>query len=103
MTVVQRLAFGWWHVAAVLVESAVVEPVDPFQGGHFDLVDSAPRPERLDQFGLVETVDRLGQGVVKELPVAPIEASMPASINRSVNAIDVYWVCSIGRCNTGLL
>jgi hypothetical protein len=47
----------------VLVETSVIEPVDPFQGGDLDVVDGAPRPSAFDQFGLVEAVDRLGQGV----------------------------------------
>lgn len=56
--------FGGWDVAAVLVEAAVVEPVDPLCGGEFDLVDVLPWTAGLAQFGLVEPVDRLGQGVV---------------------------------------
>lgn len=34
--------FGWWDVVAVFV-AAVVAPVDPFQGGDFDVVGGAPR------------------------------------------------------------
>lgn len=52
------------HVSAVPMKAAVVEPVDPFGGGQLDLLDRAPRLTRLDQLGLVEPVDRLGQSVV---------------------------------------
>lgn len=42
----------------------VVEPVNPFGGGELDLVCVAPRTPGFDQLGLVEAVDRLGEGVV---------------------------------------
>ena len=43
-----------------------VLPVDPAEGGEFDVVDGPPRPVAgtADQFGFVERVDGLGQGVV---------------------------------------
>ena len=31
------------------------------------------------------------------------EFPIPSSISREVNAIEVYWASSTGRCNTGLL
>ena len=61
------LELGGWEVAAVLVEAAVVEPVDPLGGGDLDVVDALPGPSRLDQLGLVEAVDRLGEGVVERV------------------------------------
>ena len=42
----------------------MVEPVDPFGGGQFDFLDGAPGLAGLDQLGLVQPIDRLGQGVV---------------------------------------
>jgi hypothetical protein len=36
LTVVEGFVFGWRQVAAVLVQAAVVEPVDPLEGGDFD-------------------------------------------------------------------
>ena len=45
-------------------EPAMVEPVDPLQGGVFDLVDALPRAAPADQFGLVQPDDGLGQRVV---------------------------------------
>jgi len=38
-----------------------------------------------------------------ESPIVPIEAFRPASTRRSVYRIEVYWLGSTGRCNTGLL
>lgn len=42
----------------------MVEPIDPFQRGELDLFEISPGPVPADDLGLVETVDRLGQGVV---------------------------------------
>jgi hypothetical protein len=64
LSVVGRFQFDRWDVAAVLVEAVVVEPVDPFGGGQFDFFDGAPGLAGFDQLGLVEAVDRLGEGVV---------------------------------------
>ena len=40
-------------VAAVLEQAGGVEPVDPFCGGVFDLVDAAPQALVSDDLGLV--------------------------------------------------
>src|SRR5689334_17504919 len=66
-SVVGGLELGWRDVAAVLVEAAVVEPVDPFGGGDLDVVGGLPGAARLDQFGLVEAVDRLSEGVIERV------------------------------------
>ena len=42
--VVGVLEFDRWDVAAVLEQAAGVEPVDPFGGGVFDLVDWCQGP-----------------------------------------------------------
>jgi hypothetical protein len=36
VSVERVLEFGWWDVAAVLVQAPVVVAVDPFGGGEFD-------------------------------------------------------------------
>ena len=64
LRVVGCLQIDGWDVAAVLVEAAVVKPVDPFGGGQFDLLDGAPRLSGFDQLGFVQPVDRLGQSVI---------------------------------------
>ena len=46
-TVVGVLELGWWDVAAELVETAVIEPVDPFGGGDLDGVPGPPVPRGL--------------------------------------------------------
>ena len=64
LSVIGCLQIDGWDVAAVFVEAAVVEPVDPFGGGQFDLLDGAPRLSGFDQLGFVQPVDRLGQRVI---------------------------------------
>ncbi|MGF7122735.1 hypothetical protein J2X34_003159 [Rhodococcus sp. BE178] len=71
IAVVEGLELGWRQVAAVLVESTVVEPVDPFESGDFDLVNGPPKAPRRDQLGLVEAVDRLREGIVVAVPGGP--------------------------------
>ena len=64
LSVVGRLQFDGRDVAAVLVEAVVVEPVNPFGGGHFDVLDGASRLVWFDQLGLVQAVDGFGECVV---------------------------------------
>jgi hypothetical protein len=42
----------------------MVEPVHPFQGRELDGVEVLPRPTPMDDLGLVEPVDGLGERVV---------------------------------------
>ena len=61
---VGSFGFGRRDVADGLEETSVVEPVDPFQRGELDGFEGAPWSASMDDLGLVEAVDRLGQGVV---------------------------------------
>lgn len=45
-------------------QTPVVEPIDPSEGGHFQILHVAPRALTMDQLGIVETVNRLSEGVV---------------------------------------
>lgn len=49
----------------------MVPPVDPAEGGEFDVVDGPPGALHGDQFGFVERVDRLGHGVVVGVALGP--------------------------------
>ena len=62
--VVALLGFGRRDVADGLQEPPVVEPIHPFEGGELDRLERSPRSTPLDDFGLVEAIDRLGQRVV---------------------------------------
>ena len=42
LSVIGCLQIDGWDVAAVFVEAAVVEPVDPFGGGQLDLLNGPP-------------------------------------------------------------
>ena len=42
----------------------MVEPVDVLEGGVLDVVEVLPRRPFVDEFCLVQTDDRLGEGVV---------------------------------------
>ncbi len=55
--------FGWGDVADGLQKPSMVEPVDPLQGGEFNRFEAAPRSAPMDDLGLVEAVDRFGEGV----------------------------------------
>ena len=79
---------------------AIVEPVHPLEGCELDGLEVAPRASSMDDFSLVETVDRFGEGVVVESPTLPTEGSIPASASRSVYLIETYWADSSGRRNT---
>ena len=58
------LGFGWRDVANRAEKSAVVEPVDPFEGREFHSFRRAPRPATPDHLSLQETVDAFCKGVV---------------------------------------
>jgi hypothetical protein len=61
--VVGGLELGRWDLPDGLQEPAVVEPVDPLQGGVLDLLQARPGAASADELGLVQADDRLGQGV----------------------------------------
>ena len=64
LSVVVGFVFGWWDVSDGFEDALVVEPVDPFEGGVFDVVESVPRFTAVNDFDLVEAVDRLGHCIV---------------------------------------
>jgi hypothetical protein len=70
LIVVDGLVLGRRAAAACGVKPPMVEPVDVLQGGRFQLVEAAPRPVPLDQFGLVEAVHGLGECVVVRISFA---------------------------------
>ena len=47
-----------------LEQAIVVEPVHSFQGHVFEGLESAPRTAAVDDLGLEQPADRLGQGFV---------------------------------------
>ena len=61
---VVRLGLGRRDVADGFQQPLVVEPGHPFQRRQFHRLAGLPRPAPVDDFGLEQAVDRLGQRVV---------------------------------------
>ena len=71
MTVVDLFELGRRDVAVGFEEAAVVEPVDPFEGGVFEVVEAAPGAAVADELCFVEPDDRLGESVVVGVALRP--------------------------------
>lgn len=67
LTVVDLFVFRGCQVVAGAVQASVVVPVDPFQGGEFDVVETTPRAAVVDQFGLEQANFGFGQSVVQRV------------------------------------
>ena len=68
---VSCFGFSGRHVSDWLEEAAVVEPLDPFEGGELDGFKRAPWSTSADHLGLVEAVDALRQSIVITVADAP--------------------------------
>ena len=82
MPVVVCLSLGRRDVADGLQQSVVVEPGHPFERREFQRRLGLPGRPAMDQFGLVEAVDGLGQCVVVAVALAATDGSTPASAKR---------------------
>ena len=60
----------WRDVSDGAQQAPVVEPIDPAEGGHFQILHVAPRTLTMNELGFVEPVDRFSQGVVIRIPDA---------------------------------
>ena len=65
----------------------MVEPVHPVEGGELDGFQRAPRSAPPDDLGLVEAVDRLGQGVVVAVADAA-DRGLDAGIGEALGVAD---------------
>ena len=82
--VVGGFRFGQGYVADRLQQTAMIEPIDPFERGVLYGFERPPRPAPVDDLGFVEAVDRLGASVVVTSPTLPTDGTRPASARRSV-------------------
>ena len=64
LTVVVLFQLCRRDLADLVVDAAVVEPVDVGEGGPFDVLDVPPWALAVDEFGLVEPVEALGEGII---------------------------------------
>src|SRR3954451_6955650 len=62
------LGLGGRDVADRPEETAIVEPVDPFESGELDRFKAAPGAAPVDHLGFVEAVDGFGEGIVVAVP-----------------------------------
>jgi hypothetical protein len=71
LTVVDGFVLCRRDVTDRAVQSAFVPPGHPLEGRQLDLLGASPRAAATDQLGLVQPVDRLGQGVVVPVALGP--------------------------------
>jgi len=64
LTEVDVLELCWRDVAEFSKQAAVVEPVDPFEGGELEVVETLLRAFVANQFGLVQPEHDFGRGVI---------------------------------------
>ncbi len=95
LSVVGALVFGGGQV----VQSGVVVPVDPFHERVLDLGEGFERPLPVDDLGLEQPDDRLGQRVVIRIPTDPMDAKSPCRARDSVDFTELYSAGSIGGSN----
>ena len=67
MTVEDLIVLDRGQVVAGGVQPPVVVPVDPLQGGQFDVVEPLPGPVAADELGLEEPDAGLGRRVVQRV------------------------------------
>ena len=58
------LCFCRWHIPDWLEQTAVVEPIHPFERGKFDCLEVSPRTTPVNDLSFIEAIDGLCQGVV---------------------------------------
>ena len=78
------LELGRREVANGLQEPAVIEPVDPLQGGVLDVVEALPGPRRRISSVLYSPMIVSARALSNESPREPTEVTAPASASRSV-------------------
>ena len=66
------LNFGRRAVLQRGMDPHVIEPIDPAEGGEFEIVSAFPGSFPVDELGLVEAVHGLGEGVVQRRQMRPI-------------------------------
>jgi hypothetical protein len=81
---------GREHASDRQAEALVVEPVDPFRGGEFDIGEVAPGFARLINSAVLEQRPGLDGRFVQGVVTVQTEASMPASRRCAVNPANTH-------------
>src|SRR5271165_2083873 len=87
LRIVARFGFGRRNVSDRLQQSAIIEPIDPFEGGELHGLEVAPRPAPPNDLGLVKPVDRLGERVVVGISDAA-DGRFDAGVFQSLRVFD---------------
>ena len=85
--IIARLGLGGRDISDGFEQPAIVEPIHPFKGGEFDRLEAAPGSPPVDQLGLVEAVDGLGQRVVVGIADAA-DRGLDASLGQTLGVAD---------------
>ena len=88
--VIVFLSFRWRNVADGLEQGVVIEPGDPLQRCQLHRLGAFPGATAMDQLRFVESVDRLGQGVVVRSSTTEKSYRIEAgSTSRSARAVAI--------------
>ena len=87
VSIVARFGFGRRDIPDRLQQPTIVEPVDPFEGCELDGLEAAPRPAPMNDLGLVEPVDRLGERVVVAVADAA-DRRFDAGLGQALGVLD---------------
>src|SRR5262245_47276691 len=72
LTIIHQFKLRWRNVANRFEQPAVVEPIDPFERRVLDIVEISPRATAVNDLGLEQSDDRLGEGVVVRVADAAV-------------------------------
>jgi hypothetical protein len=96
---VSLLELCWRNISAGGMEPALVPPGNPDGSGEFDFVGCPPGAVASDQLGLVEAVDRLGQGVVVAVTFGADPVVVAISYDLMPDVLEyAQRVSAIGSC-----
>ena len=58
-------------------QRAVIEPIDPFEGGELDRLEALPRAAPMDHLGLERADHRLGESIIVRVPCSAARPDDP--------------------------
>ena len=93
LTVVAGFVLCRGKVVERAVQPVLIPPLDPCQGGEFDLFGGAPGAAGADQLGLVQPIDcfRDGVAVADSSSPLPAAATVPAEAGYAATGSSAGW------------